>query len=340
MAQATNYNPSQNVKLSVKKETTVGSHIGAALNPLQITAFTIPELSVPVEYSAQRSGSFVTLSDQAHHRQDTKMWTFDTTLRGTPTSILLATGAVFESASSAATLAASYSFPTAGYKDTSTTTPGTYCFTFDNAGNDGTLDHLRLVGCVGTGFTLTEDVGSEGGELVVTINWATAYPPAYNATDTTGGTTDVGSPRNIRQLDSANTYINEGSNEEIVVQSWELAVSRSIERIHYKTTTTQTGFLPFGYAMTGGFECTGSLTVIRNQDVYDLGVTTKRFLDSNTVNIYLQNSTSSQLIVDIPKAVLGESTIDNGGAVLTQALPFTVVGNVNQTSNLLSITTA
>ena len=51
MAQASNYFPSQSVELYFQKEAAVGdSPDDADLKKLQVTSFTIPEASVPVEY--------------------------------------------------------------------------------------------------------------------------------------------------------------------------------------------------------------------------------------------------------------------------------------------------
>ena len=50
MAQATNYFPSQNVSVWYQKETAVGDQPDdTGLKKLQVTSFTIPESSVPVE---------------------------------------------------------------------------------------------------------------------------------------------------------------------------------------------------------------------------------------------------------------------------------------------------
>ena len=89
--------------------------------------------------------------------------------------------------------------------------------------------------------------------------------------------------------------------------------------------------------MTGGFEVSGSMTVIRNDDVHDL---LAKFYDSNTVDINIQES--SNFAVALDKCLLGESTIDNGGAVLMQTIPFTVVGadDVSSTTKMLGITIA
>ena len=336
MAQATNYFPSQNVEVWYQKETNVGTQPDdAGLTKLQTTSFSIPEASVPVEYSAQRAGHFTMTASQGHHSQGTKMWTFDTTLRGTPKSVLLATEAVFESASSEATLNNDYTFPSATYV-TAAGSAATFEFRWINGGSDAANHNLVMQGCVGTGFTLTEDIGSEGGELVCTISWASAFPPVYSADDISSPAYDEGTPKNIRSLASGTTGINGGALEELVIQSWELSVSRTIERISYKDQTDGS-YAPFGYAMTGGFEVTGSITCLRNDDVHDL---LAKFYDSNTVDINITEDSS--FIIALDKCLLNEPSIDNGGPALTETIPFTVVGadNVGSTVKMLGITIA
>ena len=345
MAQATNYFPSQNVSVWYEKETKVGRSQddtvdNAGLTKLQTTSFSIPEASVPVEYSAQRAGTFTMTASQGHHSQGTKMWTFDTTLRGTPKSVLLATEAVFEDGSSEAALNNDYAFPTAQYKHDATSSPATFNIRFIDAGADATLHNIVFRGCVATGFTLTEDIGSEGGELVCTINWATAYTPdnasAQADDDIASPAYDTGTPKNIRSLASGSTGINGGALEELVIQSWELSVTRSLERISYMDTTDG-GYEPFGYAMVGGFEVTGSITAIRNDDVHDL---LAKFYDSNTVDINIQESSNFAIALD--KCLLNEPSIDSGGAVLMETIPFTVVGadDISSSTKMLGITIA
>ena len=339
MAQATNFFPSQNVSVWFQNETNVGDQPDdAGLKKLQVTSFTIPESSVPVEYSSARAGQFVTTATQGHHSQGTKMWTFDTVLRGTPDSVLLACESVFEDGSSEATLNNDYTFPSANYLNGAGSAK-TFEIRFEDAGADSTHNNVVCQGCVGTGFTLSEDIGSEGGELVCTINWATAFMP-NTGTDADDAITspayDTGTPKNIRSLASGSTGINGGALEELVIQSWELSVNRTIERIHYKDTTDGV-YEPFGYAMTGNFEIAGSMTVIRNDDVHDL---LAKFYDSNTVDINIQESSGFAIALD--KCLINEPTIDNGGAVLTETIPFTVVGadDISSSTKMLGITIA
>ena len=65
MAQDTRFYPSQNVSVWYQKETVVGAQPDdTGLKKLQTTSFSIPEASVPVEYSSPRSGQLVTTAGQ------------------------------------------------------------------------------------------------------------------------------------------------------------------------------------------------------------------------------------------------------------------------------------
>ena len=334
MAQATNFFPSQDVQVWFQKETNVGDQADdAGLKKLQVTGFTIPEASFPLEFSSPRSGQFVTTATQGHHSQGTKLFTFETTLRGTPDSVLLATDAVFEAASSEAVINNDYTFPVANYKNGAASAK-TFEIRFENGGADSTLNNLVCQGCVGTGFTLTSDIGSEGGELVCTIQWATGFVPQYGGDALTSEAYDTGTPKNHRELDEASCLIDSGN--EVVIQSYELSVSRTIERVHYKDNTDGS-YEPFGYVMTGNFEVTGSVTVIRNDDVHDL---LANFYNSTTVDINIANASNYAIALD--KCLLGEASIDNGGAVLMETIPFTVVGadDISSSTKMLGITIA
>lgn len=334
MAQADNFFPSQDVQVWFQKETNVGDQpddIG--LKKLQVTGFTIPEASFPLEFSSPRSGQFVTTATQGHHSQGTKLWTFETTLRGTPDSVLLATDAVFEDASSEAVINNDYTFPVANYKNGASSAK-TFEIRFENGGADSTLNNLVCQGCVGTGFTLTSDIGSEGGELVCTIQWATGFVPQYGGDAISSPAYDTGTPKNHRELDEDSCLIDSGN--KVVIQSYELSVSRTIERVHYKDNTDGS-YEPFGYVMTGNFEVTGSLTVIRNDDVHDL---LANFYNSTTVDINIANASNYAIALD--KCLLGEASVDNGGAVLMETIPFTVVGadDISSSTKMLGITIA
>ena len=88
--------------------------------------------------------------------------------------------------------------------------------------------------------------------------------------------------------------------------------------------------------MVGPFEVTGSMTVIRNDDVHDLMA---NFRNSTTVDINLSDGT---FILALDRCLLNEPTIDTGGAVLTNTIPFTVVGadDISSAATMISMHTS
>ena len=331
MARTVDYKASQDIKVCVLKETTVGTAIVSDMKQYQVTSFSLPEASVPVSYASARSGHFTQVESMAQHEEGTKMWTFDLTLRGTVEAMKLAGDAVFEDNATPFTLNNTYEFPTETYKDgySSGSNANTFTVFFQNGGLSDSLSHLVLKGCVGTGMTMNQGIGTEAGEASITISFATGYMPEYTNTAPAGTTTfDAGTPKNIKNLHHANCYINHGSTDyEQTIHSWNFSLTRPIERIGFADTTAGS-FKPHGYAMTGGFEMTGSMTVVRNTNVANLR--TKFYGDNSVVEVKI--GAASNFMFALPKCFLNEPTIDAGGPMLTETIPFTVVAD-NDTSS-------
>ena len=358
MAQDTTFHPFKSTGLAIQKETNVGTAVNSASNDawftdigvLQMTDYTIPEASLSLNQSAEKSGNFHKTQDMFKIEQGQSMWEFETTLKGTAVSVLAACGAVFEDYASACELKNSYKFPSATYRNgASSATTWTILFHPDTETSN--VGAIRAKGCIGTGFTLSEDINSEGGDLVCTIRWATGFIPttqgagAISAHVSSGRRYDTGVPKNIRKLAIADTFIDEavasgGTERELIIQSWELNVNRPISRIGYKDITDGQ-FDPFGYEMTGAFEIDGSMTVLRNADsdaIRDLAKT-----NNNGLSIQLKED--SNFIVYMPYVRIGQITAEKGDAVLTQTIPFNVVAKDDNfksgaTSDVLSVTVA
>jgi len=342
MAQETNYQATSDIRVLIGTEATFGTVAlsdGAGVwKELPVTAYTIPEISAPIDVAAQRSGKFVNYASQVKHRPDQKVYTFDLTLKGTPTSVLQACQWLFEDGTSEADFTGDYAFPKNTYKDAiASTTQVTVVF--ENAGADASLNDIQCKSCIATGLTLNQDITAESGQLACTVNMMTGYQPEHvtfadveNVSYTSGSyTKDTATPKNLRDITTA--YINGGAQEDLVLYSWELSINRSVERIHYSETST---FKPFGLVMTGAMEATGSLTAKRDDAVHDL---LAKFKDSNTVAINLAEA--SGFTIDIPKAVLNEPGVESGGNVLTQTLPFTAFGtDATSSGSIVGITIA
>lgn len=333
MAQETDFILSNSVKCFIKTETTTGDAITSSMKQLQTTSINIPEISVPLEYSANRSGAQVALVGQGHHVLGTNMYTFDTTLKGTTAAIKDACGAVFTDTAggdASNALNNTYAFPSAKYKNANTSSPNTYTVFFQNAGSDTDgAAHIQFAGCIATGMSLSQSIGSESGELSVTINWATGYLPQAVSTSLSSTTADTTIPKNIRTLDEAACNVDA---QEVVIQGYDLNISRTIERIGYTNNETDgsaDAFEPFGYAMTGAFEVSGSISCVRNSSIHEI---LNHFRDGSTVAINIIDDTANDFTIAIPTAYLGDPSMDVGGAVMMQTLPFTAVGAADITS--------
>ena len=179
MAYATNSVQSNNVSVYMKDETTVGTANVTSMNKYMTTSFSVPEIAYPLEYSANRSGAQVQLEGQGHHSKGTNMWTFDTTMKATNKALRMAWGGVIlDDPADAATFALNntYAFNPAPYVHGATSgVEGTHTIFFENIGSDtSSAKHQIFVGCVPTGFNITAGIGSESGETLITIQWATA----------------------------------------------------------------------------------------------------------------------------------------------------------------------
>jgi hypothetical protein len=281
-----------------------------------ITDYSIPFASAPVEISAQRAGKFIATDNQQVARTDNLTWSFDVTLRGTPDVIEMALGSLIDDGASPCVLAGNYEPPE--WKDqtdyTGSMTPLTILF--KGAATDDT--DVVAKACIATNVEFGEDSGSEGGNLTVKVTFFTAYQPV-EATIAASPTLDTGIPKNIRDLESV-----EINSEPLFATKWNIALSRSIERLPYKNTNT---YDPFGYVQTGTLEVGGSLSVKRDDGVNGL---LANF--TNGTPIGLEISESSGFSVGADLIVLDQSAIDSGGSYLVQDLPFKVLADASSES--------
>lgn len=335
MAQAENFSPTQNIGLFTQAETTVGTQVDDNdLKRMQVTSFTIPEASAPLEMSSQKAGQFFQEASQGRHNLENKMWTFDTTLRGSSGSFSWMGNALFEDTGDPYLLPENYAFPTSSYQKTTGSGAKTHDIRLVGAGAGASEVNMELNGCICTGATFGQDIGAEAGEMTMTLNWATGFMPVHSA-QALGGTStyDETNPTNIRDNTVATTVLN---SQELIIHSWSISINRTIERIGFDTAVTNNP--PFGYAMTGGWEITGNLNVIRNDDYHDL---LANFKDSTSRALTITNATASLFTLSCPQVLINEPTVDNGGAMLMANIPFTVVApNTTGTGTVISITSA
>lgn len=306
----TNFQPSKEVNLVIGTESTMGTNTaaGGTWNEYPVTDFSLEHPSVPLEVAATKSGKLVRGDWQAVHRPDTASYSVDVTFKGTTSTIVMLMSALFETSSSPYKLQGNYNPP--NWKDGgSFATPKTLLF--ENAGADATNVDIVLESCVCTSMTLSQDVGTESGQLVAATTWWSGYQPQEIALATDSKTVDVGQPKSIFDLSTSTL-----NSEALQVMSWSITAARTVERISYKDTST---FVPYGYAMSGDWEVTGELVVKRDDSITDLASQMK---GGAAVSLALAESTSSNFSITCGTVKIDNSKPEVGESFLTHTIPF------------------
>ena len=111
-------------------------------------------------------------------------------------------------------------------------------------------------------FSLSGDIGSNGGVVMGTATFVTGYKPIEGALSFTGGThstiTQQTTMFNMHDMTTAQTL----DGEDLVLYGFDLNISRNVGRIGFDQTNS---FHPAGYYV-GGYEVTGSLNCKRDDE--------------------------------------------------------------------------
>jgi len=322
----TNFQPKNDIQVLIG---TGSANLGTAhatgdtWTKLHVVDFNIEQASAPIDVAPHRSGTYGQTENMGHHRPDTQTYEVSLTMRGTPTSVLKTTLALFGDGASAAELTPESN--TGTMKD-GTSSASAVTLLFENAGSDASNIDVIVKSCFCTSMTMKEDVGTNGGELVVEATFWTAYRPLEGTLTPSSTTADTANPKNIFDLSTSTL-----NSEALVLTSWELTISRSLDRVHFKDTTD---YDPFGYVQTAPYEVTGSLSVKRDDSVYDLLTQTK----GDSTGIALSLAESSGFTLSCPDVMI-DNTKPETGEYLMQTIPFRAFG-ASESANIVSITIA
>jgi hypothetical protein len=297
-------------------------------NELQVVDFNIEHASAPVEVAPSRSGIYGQVESQGHHRPDTQIYEVTLTMRGTPTAVLKSCLALFGDGASACELTSASN--TGSMKD-NVSNANQVTLLFANAGSDSSEstpnDDVVMAGCMATQMVLREDVGSNGGEMVVETTFISAYQPVETALTPSSTTLDQAAPKNIFDLTTSTL-----DNEALVLNNFEITIARPLARVHHQGSGA--AYKPFGYVQTGPYEVTGSLTAKRDDSIHDLIAHIKG--DSGGITLSLAES--SDLTISLPDVMIDNSKPEVSDFLL-QTIPFRAFG-ASETANIISITIA
>jgi hypothetical protein len=114
-----------------------------------------------------------------------------------------------------------------------------------------------------------------------------------------------------------------------VPTSWEITISRSLERVGSQDYSS---YLPFAYSQTGAWEVTGSLNVKADDYTYD----NVAGMQGNSTGVALSIA-GTGLTISCPTVMIDNATLDNGGSFLTHTIPFRAFA-ASTSANIISIT--
>jgi hypothetical protein len=324
---ATNFQPRSDIKVAIGSgSANLGTaHVaGDTWDFLQVVDFNIEQASAPVDVAPSRNGIYGQVKNQGHHRPDTQMYEISLTMRGTVTAVTKTCLALFGDSSSPLSLTPSVS---SGSMVDGASHASAVTLLFENAGARDNASNIDVViaGCFCTSMVLREDVGTNGGELVVEATFMSAYRPVETAlAPDSGGTLDTGVPKNI--FDLATSTIN---SQALIVNNFEISIVRPLERVHFQNTTN---YNPYGYVQNGPYEVTGSIVCKRDDSIYALDTQIKG--DSTPVALSLAESSGFTIACD--KILIDNSKPEMGDFML-QTIPFRAFAD-SESDNIINIT--
>jgi len=323
---ATNFQPRGDIKVimgSGAKNLGTAHVAGDTWDELQVVDYNIEHASAPIDVAPSRSGIYGQVESQGHHRPDTQIYEVTLTMRGTPTAVLKSCLSLFGDGTSAAALTSASS--TGSMKD-DVSNASQVTLLFENAGSDSTDIDVVMAGCIATQMVIREDVGTNGGEMVVETTFITAYQPSEESLAPSSTTVDEAAPKNIFDITTSTL---DGS--ALILNNFEITISRPLARVHHQNTTD---YKPFGYVQTGPYEVTGSITAKRDDSIHALIDHIKG--DSGGVTLTLGES--SGFTLSLPDVMIDNSKPEVSDFLL-QTIPFRAFG-ANEAGNIISITIA
>jgi len=197
---------------------------------------------------------------------------------------------------------------------------------FENANHVGIGSDIHFLSCMCTSFTLSGDVGSNGGVVMGTATFVTGYEPAVVTYDFTGTEILLAAQTtmfNMHDMTTAQTL----DGEDLVLYSFELNIAREVNRVSFDQDN---GFIPAGYSV-GGYEVTGSLTCKRDDE-------SAAAID-NTAGMVLSLDTGV-FHITAPKVFVDESSINFDTDGWKQVIPFRCTYSGATSATVVSIATA
>ncbi len=265
MAKSGTFQTKQNTTVRIVTEAQMGTTpTDSAYLTMPITDFSFSEIkkhSLSVAPPRAGAGAFTQSDDMVKWQRHDRMFDVSVTFHATAQSIDRICLALFGDGSTPNALLGSMPSVTAYSHGTSNAVPVTMLF--ENAAHDGDTVDMYFTSCLCTGLTLSGDIGSNGGVVMGTATFQTAYKPTEAALSLSGSETTLSAQATMFNMHDLQTTTLDG--EDLLLYSFDLNIARPVNRIGFDSGND---FRPMGYSV-GGYEVTGSLTCKRDGEVDD-----------------------------------------------------------------------
>ena len=265
MAKSGTFQTKQNTTVRIVTEAQMGTTpTDSAYLTMPITDFSFSEIkkhSLSVAPPRAGAGAFTQSDDMVKWQRHDRMFDVSVTFHATAQSIDRICLALFGDGTTPNALLGSMPSVTAYSHGTSNAVPVTMLF--ENAAHDGDAVDMYFTSCLCTGLTLSGDIGSNGGVVMGTATFQTAYKPTEAALSLSGSETTLSAQATMFNMHDLQTTTLDG--EDLLLYSFDLNIARPVNRIGFDSGND---FRPMGYSV-GGYEVTGSLTCKRDGEVDD-----------------------------------------------------------------------
>ena len=330
MALSTAFQTKQNTNVVIGTEATMGTATVAAGTTIEmpVTDYSFDEIqkqSLSAAPPRAGSGAFTQSDDMVKWQRHDRMFDISITFHSTAQAINRVCLALFGDGDGTNTLIGSMPSATDFRDGVANVVPVTLWF--ENSAHAGAATDMYFTSCVCTGLTLSGDISSNGGVVMATATFQTAYAPTEGTLTFTGGTHTLLTAQTtmFNMHDLTVETLNE---QDLLLYGFELAIARPVNRIGFDNSSN---FKPMGYSL-GGYEVTGSLTCKRDAESTDA-------IDTSTP-VALALSAGDVYQIDATKCVVDGSGISFDDDGWKQTIPFRCTYSGAITSTIVSIKTA
>ena len=332
MAKSPTFQVKNNTNVYIGTEATIGTAAvaGAALVELPATDYSFTELGAggqTLNAAPFRVGGGLTQSDdmvkaQRHDRMYEVSVTFMCTDAATKRALLN----LYEDGAVGGNLSVLIgSMPTTMVFKHNTSNAIPVSLIFRDLSHDADND-MVFKSCMCTSLSFAGGIGDNGGIVMCTATFITAYKPTANTDLSYSSITAVSAQQtmfNMHDISASSATPSGGSAEDLLLYGFELNISRSVTRIGFDGSD----FNPMGYAL-GGYEVTGSLTAKR---------------DGESVTAIAEGNTPFGLDIDTgvyqilaPTCLIDAASISFDEDGFKQVIPFRAVYTGATTSTIFS----